>query len=105
MLLISLQVMANGKDIYEKRCAKCHGITGDGDGPSAEFLAVPPAKFSNPKIFKDREGLNMTPDERMTKVIHEGGQSVGKSKLMQPFPEFSDSEIKDIISYLKTLAK
>jgi mono/diheme cytochrome c family protein len=105
VILLSFQALADGKSTYESRCAKCHGIKGNGDGPSAELLAVPPAVLSNPKLYIDREGLNMSPDERISKVIREGGASVGKSKLMQAFPEFSDTEVASLLSYIKTLAK
>jgi cytochrome c oxidase cbb3-type subunit I/II len=28
----------HGKEIYERRCAGCHGVTGDGNGPAATFM-------------------------------------------------------------------
>jgi mono/diheme cytochrome c family protein len=34
-----------GKGLYEKHCALCHGIQGAGDGPDAQFLTVPPTDF------------------------------------------------------------
>lgn len=94
--------VSNGKAIYEKKCLKCHGSTGNADGPSAAMLAKKPGVFSDANLFKDKENLDMTPDERMAKIIRSGGLSVGKSKLMQAYPSFSDDEIKDLISYLKT---
>jgi len=27
-----------GKEVYERRCAGCHGVTGDGNGPAATFM-------------------------------------------------------------------
>jgi cytochrome c oxidase cbb3-type subunit 2 len=30
--------IAHGKDVYERRCAGCHGVTGDGNGPAATFM-------------------------------------------------------------------
>ena len=27
-----------GKEVYERRCASCHGVEGDGNGPSATFM-------------------------------------------------------------------
>ena len=49
---IATIVPADGKPIWEKYCATCHGATGKGDGPGklAEFngpnavAAVPPAR-------------------------------------------------------------
>ena len=27
-----------GREVYERRCAGCHGVNGDGNGPAATFL-------------------------------------------------------------------
>ncbi len=34
-----------GKVLYEKHCANCHGTNGTGDGPDTQFLMVQPANF------------------------------------------------------------
>lgn len=34
-----------GKVLYEKHCAHCHGTDGVGDGPDTQFLMVQPANF------------------------------------------------------------
>ncbi|WP_342346925.1 cytochrome c [uncultured Nitrospira sp.] len=35
----------NGKVLFEKHCANCHGVKGAGDGPDTQFLLVQPANF------------------------------------------------------------
>lgn len=30
--------IAYGKEVYERRCAGCHGVTGNGNGPAATFM-------------------------------------------------------------------
>jgi cytochrome c oxidase cbb3-type subunit 2 len=30
--------IGHGKEVYERRCAGCHGVTGDGNGPAATFM-------------------------------------------------------------------
>jgi cytochrome c oxidase cbb3-type subunit I/II len=30
--------IAHGKEVYERRCAGCHGVTGNGNGPAATFM-------------------------------------------------------------------
>ena len=37
--------VARGRELYEPNCAQCHGLTGRGDGPLADTLAIPPADF------------------------------------------------------------
>ena len=93
-----------GKKIYETRCLKCHGPGGAGDGPSADLLATKPASFAEGKMFTDKEGVDMTPDERIAKVIKLGGEVAKKSKLMQGFPEMTDPEVQDVIAYIKKFA-
>ena len=39
--------LARGRDVYQKSCAGCHGLTGRGDGPQAPALSPPPANLSD----------------------------------------------------------
>jgi|CXWL01.1.fsa_nt_gi mono/diheme cytochrome c family protein len=36
-----------GEAVYVQHCASCHGVAGDGKGPVARDLVVPPANFQN----------------------------------------------------------
>src|SRR5205809_6407603 len=42
--------LSAGKAVYFRRCADCHGKTGNGDGPDAIDLGIHPAKFSHPHM-------------------------------------------------------
>ena len=35
-----------GRDIYVRRCASCHGVQGHGDGPIAPVLRTPPTDLT-----------------------------------------------------------
>lgn len=37
----------NGRQLYQTHCASCHGPTGRGDGPVAEYLRVAPADLTS----------------------------------------------------------
>jgi mono/diheme cytochrome c family protein len=41
------RTIARGKEIYDARCAVCHGARGDGKGPGAASLQVKPADFTD----------------------------------------------------------
>ena len=41
--------IAKGEEVYKEHCARCHGIQGNGDGPDAVKLIVPPANFHRPE--------------------------------------------------------
>lgn len=36
----------SGQLLFERYCASCHGLTGEGDGPVAEFLTPPPTDLT-----------------------------------------------------------
>ncbi len=91
-----------GKAKYTEnmRCSACHGDTGLGDGPAA--VALNP----KPRNFQDGAYMNAKPDEHFFKVIKNGGPAVGLSPLMAPFgTQLSDKEIRDVVAFIRTLAK
>lgn len=47
------QSIARGKTYYTVFCAACHGAGGQGDGPVAEKLPVPPMNLTNDFIQKE----------------------------------------------------
>jgi len=69
---------AEARQVFDTRCATCHGKTGKGDGPGAAALKPKPASFSDAAWQK---GIT---DEQIAKTIVEGGKAVGKSELMAP---------------------
>jgi mono/diheme cytochrome c family protein len=36
-----------GRQLYQRHCGSCHGVTGAGDGPVAAVLKVPPANLQH----------------------------------------------------------
>ena len=39
-----------GQKLFVKDCARCHGVRGEGDGPSAAELNPPPRSFQDPRM-------------------------------------------------------
>jgi cytochrome c oxidase cbb3-type subunit II len=39
--------LERGKEVFLQRCVGCHGLKGDGKGPSASFMSPPPADFTD----------------------------------------------------------
>ena len=48
--------IAAGRKIYMQRCAKCHGETGQGNGPDAIDLHLHPAKFNGSALRDESDG-------------------------------------------------
>jgi mono/diheme cytochrome c family protein len=91
---------AKGKELYTKHCAGCHGPTGKGDGPAAAALTPKPTDFTNKAYMA---GLK---DQYLFDLVQKGGAAMGKSPLMTPFgSKLKEGEIRDVIPYVKSLAK
>lgn len=88
------------KDIYQFRCAVCHGENGAGDGPAAEFLYPKPRDFTLGLFkYKTSPGTQPARDEDLFETIKHGLKATGMpgwSTLL------SDKEINDLIPVLKS---
>jgi len=76
--------VAEAKKVWSDKCVTCHGDRGMGDGPGAAVLDP------KPRTFRDPRWQTQTDDARISKVIVEGGASVGLSSNMAPNPELAD---------------
>jgi mono/diheme cytochrome c family protein len=102
----------DGAALYTTHCASCHGRSGRGDGPVAEFLKVPPADLT--QIVKYARGA--FPAAQLTRII-DGRQVVrahGDSKMPVWGDAFShsltrtdDAEVRQkidaLVRYLQTI--
>jgi mono/diheme cytochrome c family protein len=82
-----------GRKIYLKRCAACHGKTGNGDGPDAADLGIHPAKLSDPAIQKQTDG------ELFWKI------TVGKKPMPNYGTRLSPTDRWNVINYLRSLTR
>ena len=83
-----------GRALYQTHCLRCHGHLGDGKGPDAATLTVPPRNFHTPESTARNEyelrsiiiwGLVFSP-------MHSWGHRL------------TPQEIRDLISYIRQLA-
>ena len=92
-----------GKKLYEKWCINCHGESGGGDGPAADFLRPRPRNFTSGQ-FKIRSTMSgkLPTDDDLFHVISKGmpGTSMPawEERLKEP-------ERRQIISYIKTFSR
>ena len=84
--------VARGKVLFIKYCTGCHGRQGDGEG--YRFLRGPdPANLSSLSTKKKS-------DAELFKTIHDG------KPIMPPWKtRLSEEESKDVLAYVRTLAK
>jgi mono/diheme cytochrome c family protein len=72
---------AQAKEIFNTRCAACHGTEGRGDGPGAAALNP------KPRNYHDRAWQAKVTDADIRKTISYGGAAVGKSPMMPASPD------------------
>jgi copper transport protein len=85
--------VVRGKDLFAQNCAVCHGADARGNGPGAVSLAVKPANLTA------GHALAHTDDDYaywITNGIEGTGMPGSVSKL-------GDSQIRDVIAYLRSL--
>ena len=90
----------DGKAIYQKECAKCHGDAGGGDGAMGQKLKDKPTNWT-----AGGGGLKDMDDAKITESIKKGGGAVGKSKAMPGNSKLSDADVTNLVAYVKTLKK
>jgi mono/diheme cytochrome c family protein len=87
-----------GRALYERFCASCHGLAGEGDGYNAQYLPVTPTRHADSSYMSTR------PDDTLFDGIHAGGHILGRSHRMPGFGQRLESdEIRAIIRYIREL--
>lgn len=99
--VFSAELKSNGEQVYDTYCIGCHGETGMGDGPAAEFLTPQPRNFVNGNyaFFYFGEPGPLPSDASLEVTIKNGIS--GSS--MPAFSLLPDQEVQDVIVYVKSL--
>ncbi len=87
--------------MFETQCAVCHGVTGDGHGPEADRFFTRPTDLQR-GIFKFRSTRtgSVPTDQDLERTIRRGLPGSG----MIAQDHLSDTEVRAVIAYLKTLS-
>jgi high-affinity iron transporter len=85
--------LAEGKAIYETRCASCHGETGNGDGPAAAGMVPAPPAFADHALMAD-----VTP-ALMYRIVSVGIQGTA----MTNFSDLTPEQRWAVVTYVNTL--
>jgi cytochrome c6 len=76
---------------YKAKCATCHGADGKGDTPAGKSTKV--RSFADPEVVK-------ASDDDLAGIIEKGkGKMPGYGKSLKP------DESKDMVAYIRSLAK
>lgn len=85
---------ARGQVLYDEHCARCHGLTGKGDGPDAAKLTVPPANFHTPR------SRAKTDFELLTAISY----GIAFSPMHAWRGKVTDDELLELVRYIRELA-
>lgn len=88
---------ADAKANWDHHCAMCHGKDGKGDTMIGKKLGC--KDFTDAKVQADLK------DDAAVKAIKDGLKSDSGKRLMKPFSNLSDSEIKDLVAYVRSFKK
>jgi mono/diheme cytochrome c family protein len=85
---------ARGQILYDEHCARCHGLTGKGDGPDAAKQMVPPANFHSAR------SRAKTDFELLTSISY----GIAFSPMHAWRGKITDEELLELVRYLRELA-
>jgi mono/diheme cytochrome c family protein len=83
--------IARGKTVYVKLCAGCHGPAGKGDG--YKLLGPDPANLTAPSTTQNSDAV-------LLETIHTGRPNMPSWR-----GRLSDEDSRDVLAYVRTLAK
>ncbi len=87
---------ADGKALYEKDCAKCHGADGKGQTKMGQKMGA--------KDYTDAKVQDAVTDAAGIKAIKEGFK-VGDKTLMKPSEGVSADDAKAMVAYMRKFKK
>lgn len=90
-----------GAEVYQQRCAKCHGVSGDGEGEAAAFLFPKPRDYRR-GLFKFTSTTGQLKPRRDDLVLTLRRGVKGTS--MPKFPHISDRELRAVVDYVIMLS-
>lgn len=94
-------IVGRKNGLYREHCAHCHGITGDGLGPTAAFLNPYPRDY-RPGVFKFKstERADKPTRDDLVRLLHNGVPGTS----MPSFALLSETQIDALVEYVKYLS-
>ena len=95
--------MARGSVLYRRYCVHCHGLTGDGRGPTAPWVNPHPRDYR--RGFFKFASVKSGPDSRpLRSDLHRTLQEGIEGTSMPNFRQLPEKELQDLISYVMHLS-
>jgi cytochrome c6 len=94
LLALSASLPAGGQDaaaLYKSKCAMCHGADGKGDTPIGKKMGI--RDLTSAEVQKQS-------DSELEQIVKKG-----KNKMPAYDGKLKDSEIKDLVAFVRQLGK
>jgi mono/diheme cytochrome c family protein len=88
---------ADGKALYDSKCAKCHGADGKGQTKMGQKVGA--------KDYTDAKVQDAMKDEAAIKAIKEGYKDKDGKEVMKATEGVTDDEAKEMVKYMRTFKK
>jgi mono/diheme cytochrome c family protein len=88
---------ADGKELFDKSCAKCHGVDGKGQTKMGAKLNI--------KDLTDAKVQASFTDEDASKAIKQGLKDKDGKMQMKAIEGLSDDDVKALVQYVRSLKK
>lgn len=96
-------VLKHGRKLYARHCQHCHGISGDGDGPTAKYLNPRPRDYRQGKFkFTSTAGpAGKATRDDLQRIV---GQGIPGTYMPAFVPMLKQGELTAIVEYVRWLA-
>ena len=84
------------KKTYKRKCSKCHGASGDGEGSASEEIEIKPTAFNAPGYFDEKSDGQLF---WITKVGSEGTEMEGFGP--ESDTGYSEEKLWGLVSYIR----
>ena len=100
--VVSAESLATGAKLFAEHCARCHGVSGWGDGPEAEGTSKVRVQDLGDPVWQSNVS-----NDRLRAAILRGGPGVRKSAHMPAFPQLGRSrqELDGLVAHVRAMAR
>lgn len=95
-------VLQHGRTLYQRHCSHCHGTSGDGAGPTAEYLTPRPRDYRH-GIFKftSTQGPAKASRDDLERILRNG---IPGTYMPSFVPMLDEEELDHVVEYVRFLA-
>jgi mono/diheme cytochrome c family protein len=95
-------VLRHGRELYQRHCSHCHGTSGDGAGPTAEYLKPRPRDYRHGVFkFTSTNGQAKASRSDLQRILRNG---IPGTYMPSFVPMLDEVELEHVIEYIRFLA-